>query len=174
MANETSQQRAPSRTASCACGALRVTTMGAPEVVNAGSCFNCQKRSGSAFTDTAFFPNDAIKIEGETRSYREMRAAGRWHEVGFCVTCGVAVVSRSGGVPASHRSGRGVFLRPELRLSQRVLLGRAPTSLAPRAAGVKGGFGPPFPLTSNRVNHQAVEDTLGQWTSFDRCATQAV
>jgi hypothetical protein len=35
----------------------------------------------SAFTYTAFFPNDAIKIEGETRSYREMRAAGRWHEV---------------------------------------------------------------------------------------------
>jgi polyhydroxybutyrate depolymerase len=36
-----------------------------------------------------------------------------------------------------------------------------------------GGLGPPFPFTSNRVNHQAVEDTLGQWTSFDRCATQA-
>jgi len=112
MANETEQQRAPSRTASCACGALRVTTMGAPEVVNACSCFNCQKRSGSAFTYTAFFPNDAIKIEGETRSYREMRAAGRWHEVGFCVTCGVAVVSRLEVFPHLTGVAVGCFSDP--------------------------------------------------------------
>jgi hypothetical protein len=82
------------RTASCACGAFRVTAMGTPEVVNACSCFNCQKRSGSAFSYTAFFPNGSITTEGEARSYREMRAAGRWHEVRFCASCGVAVVSR--------------------------------------------------------------------------------
>ena len=68
------------RTASCACGALRVTARGAPAVVNACACLDCQTRSGSAFTYTAFFPNDALEIEGETRSFRTMRAAGRWHE----------------------------------------------------------------------------------------------
>jgi hypothetical protein len=87
-------------------------TVGAPEVVNACSCFNCQKRSGSAFTYTAFFPNDAIKIEGETRSYREMRAAGRWHEVGFCVTCGVAVVSRLEVFPHLTGVAGGCFSDP--------------------------------------------------------------
>jgi hypothetical protein len=35
-----------------------------------------------------------------------------------------------------------------------------------------GGLGPPFLFTSNRVNHPAVEDTLGRWISFDRCPTQ--
>ena len=93
MASQQDQQRTLSRTASCACGAVRVRTVGAPEVVNACSCFNCQKRSGSAFTYTAFFRSDAVEIEGETRSSRETRAAGRWHEVRFCVACGVAVVS---------------------------------------------------------------------------------
>jgi hypothetical protein len=88
MANEIGDQRTPVRTASCTCGALRVTTRGAPEIVNACSCFNCQKRSGSSFTYTAFFPNDAIEIKGETCCYRETRAAGRWHEVSFCVICG--------------------------------------------------------------------------------------
>jgi hypothetical protein len=94
MAKEPREARTLSRTASCACGALRVTAVGAPEVVNACSCFNCQKRSGSAFSYTAFFWNDAVRIEGEARSYREMRAAGRWHEVHFCISCGVGVVSR--------------------------------------------------------------------------------
>src|SRR5207244_9909578 len=87
MANEIGDQRTRVRTASCACGTLRVTTSGTPEVVNACSCFNCQKRSGSSFTYTAFFPSDAIKVEGETSSYREKRASGRCHEVSFCVTC---------------------------------------------------------------------------------------
>jgi len=39
---------------------------------------DCHTRSGSAFTYTAFFPNDAVEIKGETRSSRTMRAAERW------------------------------------------------------------------------------------------------
>ena len=93
MAKGTVDPRSSSRAASCACGALRVTALGAPEIVNACSCFDCQKRSGSAFTYTAFFPNDAVRIEGEARPYRETRSAGRWHEVRFCANCGVGVVS---------------------------------------------------------------------------------
>jgi hypothetical protein len=112
MANETGHQRTSSRTASCACGALRVRTTGEPEVVNACSCFNCQKRSGSCFTYTAFFPNDAIKIEGETRSYREMRAAGRWHEASFCITCGVPVISRLQVFPHLTGVAVGCFSDP--------------------------------------------------------------
>ncbi len=82
------------RTASCACGALRVTARGAPAVVNACACLDCQTRSGSAFTYTAFFPNDALEIEGEPRSFRTMRAAGRWHEASFCPACGVSLFAR--------------------------------------------------------------------------------
>jgi hypothetical protein len=112
MAKETGEREPLSRTASCACGAVRVTAMGAPEVVNACSCFNCQKRSGSAFSYTAFFPNDSIRIEGEIRPYRETRAAGRWHEVRFCPTCGVAVVSRLEVFPHLTGVAVGCFADP--------------------------------------------------------------
>jgi hypothetical protein len=82
------------RQASCACGAVRVTAMGTPAVVNICACLDCQKRSASAFTYTAFFPNEAVQIEGETRSFRTIRAAGRWHEASFCPSCGVSLFSR--------------------------------------------------------------------------------
>jgi hypothetical protein len=103
---------APVRTASCACGAVRATTSGAPKVVNACSCFDCQKRTGSAFSYTAFFPNDAIEIAGETRSYRETRAAGRWQETSFCVVCGVPVISRLEAFPQLTGVAAGCFSDP--------------------------------------------------------------
>ena len=82
------------RTATCSCGGVRVAVRGRPIVVNACSCLNCQRRSGSAFTYTAFFPDDHVEVEGEFRSFREMRSAGRWHESSFCAVCGVSVISR--------------------------------------------------------------------------------
>src|SRR5262245_47228044 len=112
MPKGTPEPRTLSRTASCACGALRVTAVGAPEVVNACSCLNCQKRSGSAFSYTAFFRNDAIRIEGEARPYRETRAAGRWHEVHFCVRCGVGGVSRLEVFPHLTGVAVGCFADP--------------------------------------------------------------
>jgi hypothetical protein len=82
------------REASCACGTVRVIVRGSPAVVNACACLDCQRRSGSSFTYTAFYPNDAVRIEGETRTFRTLREAGRWHDASFCVQCGVSIVSR--------------------------------------------------------------------------------
>jgi hypothetical protein len=112
MANPTDGPRTLIRTASCACGTIRVTARGMPEIVNACSCLACQKRSGSSFTYTAFFPNDAVKIEGETRVYRETRPAGRWHEVSFCVACGVALLSRIQVLPRLTGVAVGCFSDP--------------------------------------------------------------
>jgi polyhydroxybutyrate depolymerase len=33
-----------------------------------------------------------------------------------------------------------------------------------------GGLGPPFPFTTARVQHPAVEDVLSRWATFDGCA----
>jgi polyhydroxybutyrate depolymerase len=35
-----------------------------------------------------------------------------------------------------------------------------------------GGLGPPFPLTSVRVQHPPVEETISHWVEFDGCAPQ--
>ncbi len=39
----------------------------------------------------------------------------------------------------------------------------------PRAL-YSGGLGPPFPFTTARVQHPAVEDVLSRWAAFDGCA----
>jgi polyhydroxybutyrate depolymerase len=35
-----------------------------------------------------------------------------------------------------------------------------------------GGLGPPFPLTRVRVEHNAVEPSLGRWAAFNGCAAE--
>ena len=101
------------RQASCACGAVRVTARGVPAVVNACVCFDCQRRSGSAFTYTAFFPNEAVQVEGETRAFRTMRAAERWHDASFCIACGVSILSRLEVFPHLTGVSVGCFADPD-------------------------------------------------------------
>lgn len=70
-------------------------------------------KSGSSFTYSAIFRDNAIKVEGETRSYRETRAAGRWHETSFCVVCGVSVISRLEVFPHLTGGAVGCFSDPD-------------------------------------------------------------
>jgi len=100
------------REATCACGALRVTTTGRPEIVNACSCFDCQRRTGSAFSYGAFFPGAAVKIEGTARSWRHARASGRSYEAFFCPECGVTVYSRLEALPGLTCVVVGCFADP--------------------------------------------------------------
>ena len=87
------------KTAACACGALSVIAAKAPAQVHACSCLDCQRRSGSAFTYTAFFAETAVTIAGEYRSWRRGSDAGRFHESSFCPVCGSAVFYRLEALP---------------------------------------------------------------------------
>jgi hypothetical protein len=100
------------QTASCSCGALTVIAVGPPSVVNACSCLNCQRRSGTAFTYTAFFPDARVEIRGEFGSFRETRSAGRWHESSFCRVCGVSMISRLEVFPGLTGIAVGCFADP--------------------------------------------------------------
>jgi hypothetical protein len=78
--------------ARCSCGALSVRVAGEPARINACSCLACQRRSGSAFSYTAFFADAAVvAIDGTATVYRDIREARRWHDSHFCPVCGVAV-----------------------------------------------------------------------------------
>ena len=100
-------------TARCSCGGLSVTLAGGPVRINACTCLNCQRRSGSAFTYTAFFPEGAVvAISGEYRVWREIRDAGRWHDSMFCPVCGVAVFSRLEAIPDTIGIAVGCFSDP--------------------------------------------------------------
>ena len=74
-------------TGGCRCGSVRLVASGRPYRVGLCHCMDCRKHSGSLFGGSAIFPQEAVKVEGETRDY-----AGRH----FCPRCGSPVFGRSG------------------------------------------------------------------------------
>ncbi len=82
------------KTATCACGALTLSVTAPPDSTHACSCLECQRRSGSVFTYTAFFAEANVAVKGEARRWRRGSDAGRFHESNFCPTCGTAVYCR--------------------------------------------------------------------------------
>ena len=71
----------------CLCGKVRIVAAGRPYRVGICHCMDCRKHHGALFHASAIFPQDAVVVHGETRSY-----AGRC----FCPNCGSSVFSRSG------------------------------------------------------------------------------
>ena len=74
-------------TGGCLCGALRFTAIGKPYRVGLCHCMDCRKHHGAPFHASAIFPEAAVTITGEVRSYR-----GR----SFCPTCGSPVFAHVG------------------------------------------------------------------------------
>ncbi|MDA0978630.1 MAG: GFA family protein [Proteobacteria bacterium] len=78
------------RTATCCCGELSVTTRGEPERVVVCHCEYCQRRSGSDYQVSAWFFGDQItSVSGECGLYVSPENNGI--EYRFCRTCGSTV-----------------------------------------------------------------------------------
>lgn len=73
-------------TGGCLCGNVRFVASGSPYRVGLCHCLDCRKHHGALFYASAVFPQDAVKIEGETRDYN-----GRF----FCPHCGSSIFARS-------------------------------------------------------------------------------
>ena len=71
----------------CLCGEVRIVASRQPYRVGLCHCLDCRKHHGALFYAVAIFPEDAVKISGETRDYK-----GRH----FCPHCGSSVFARSG------------------------------------------------------------------------------
>jgi hypothetical protein len=114
MDKDAEREEIQSRTAACSCRKLQIKVTGAPAQVNSCTCLECQRRSGSALTYTAFFPDSAIvSLDGEYRSWRQERDSGRWHESSFCLVCGTWVFSRLEVLPGFVGISVGCFADPE-------------------------------------------------------------
>ncbi len=74
-------------TGGCLCGRVRFVASGAPYRVGICHCMDCRKHHGALFHASAIFPEDAVRVEGETGEYN-----GRF----FCPRCGSPVFGRSG------------------------------------------------------------------------------
>lgn len=98
------------KTAACACGKLTVTASAPPQFTHACSCLDCQRRSGSAFTYSAFFDEAAVRVDGPSQTWRSSSSqAGRWSDVSFCPTCGVSVFMRLEALPKIVCVAAGCF-----------------------------------------------------------------
>ena len=73
-------------TGGCGCGNIRFVASGRPYRVGLCHCLDCRKHHGALFYAAAVFPEEAVKIDGDTREY-----AGRC----FCPRCGSSVFARS-------------------------------------------------------------------------------
>jgi hypothetical protein len=76
------------RKASCRCGQLSVTCTGEPVRVSVCHCYDCQRRSGSAFAVQARFPADAVTIDGDRKIYEHVSDSGNTGSFHFCPSCG--------------------------------------------------------------------------------------
>jgi len=80
-------------TGGCLCGKVRIVATGTPYRVGLCHCLDCRKHHGALFYAAAIFPQDAVRITGETRDYR--------HRF-FCPACGSPVFGRSGDEVEVH------------------------------------------------------------------------
>ena len=101
------------RVAACGCGRLTVTARGQPAEVYACSCDACQRRSGAAFSYAAIYPEAAVSVAGEQKSFRRHGESGRWIETCFCPTCGMTVFFRGEALPGVVGVAVGCFADPD-------------------------------------------------------------
>ncbi len=74
-------------TGGCLCGALRFTAIGRPYRVGVCHCLDCRKNHGALFHASAIFPEAAVTITGEVRTFRDRS---------FCPVCGSPVHAHIG------------------------------------------------------------------------------
>ena len=97
----------------CHCGAVRYRTTGAPTIARACACTWCQKRTGSAFGLSIYFPEEEVSfLQGDLRRYRLTADSGRWLETGFCETCGSTVTWTAEARPGLVGIAGGTFDQP--------------------------------------------------------------
>ena len=81
----------PTRTASCSCGQLTLTTQADPVRVSICHCLACQRRTGSVFGAQARFRRADVQIQGESRTYVRVGDEGSRVSFHFCPVCGGTV-----------------------------------------------------------------------------------
>ena len=79
------------RTASCSCGQLTLTTSAEPVRVSICHCLACQRRTGSVFGAQARFPRTSVTISGESSQYVRVGDKGSQINFSFCPRCGSTV-----------------------------------------------------------------------------------
>jgi len=95
--------------ASCRCGRLSVSCEGEPVRVSVCHCLDCQKRTGSAFSAQARWPEECVRVSGEAREWVRTADSGRSATYRFCPHCGSTVLYTNEGFPGLVAVPLGAF-----------------------------------------------------------------
>ena len=79
------------RTASCSCGQLTLTTQAQPIRVSICHCLACQRRTGRVFGAQARFLRSSVTISGESSQYVRVGDEGSSITFSFWPKCGATV-----------------------------------------------------------------------------------
>lgn len=108
--------------ATCACGQLRVTAIGEPDVVTACNCFECQRRTGSPFGVGAYYRKErVVSVEGHYSTYERAAAEGRKLQNNFCPDCGTSVFWSLDMRPDHYGIAVGCFSDPDFIRPTRIV-----------------------------------------------------
>ena len=88
---------AETRTAACRCGQLRARVVGDPVRVSVCHCLDCQKRTGSAFSAQARWPEARVELDGLSKTWTHRADSGNRITHHFCPNCGSTVHYRIEG-----------------------------------------------------------------------------
>jgi hypothetical protein len=102
------------RIAHCCCGALRAEATGEPAFAAACHCIQCQRRTGSAFGVSAYFPKAQVRTEGPSKVFVRGSDAGRKLEIHFCPECGSSVFWHAEALPDMIGIAFGAFADPSM------------------------------------------------------------
>ena len=111
--------------AACACGQLRVTTVGDPDLVMACNCLACQRRTGSPFGMGAYFRKEAVSAEGEARVFSREADSGLDVSIRFCPACGTSLYWTAALRPEHYGVAVGAFAEPGFVEPARVVWGES-------------------------------------------------
>lgn len=100
------------RTASCVCGQLRITCLGAPQKVSLCHCLDCQRRTGSTYGVAAFYPREDVEAKGRASTYRRSSDGGFAITFHFCPECGSSVFWEPERKPEAVAVAVGAFADP--------------------------------------------------------------
>jgi hypothetical protein len=101
------------RVARCCCGGLRAEVAGGdPTIVAACHCEQCQRRTGSAFGVSAYFPAERVRIVGESKVFARTSDGGHRVETHFCPECGTSVYWEAAFMAGHIGIAAGAFFDP--------------------------------------------------------------
>jgi len=95
--------------ATCACGALSVSLKGNPLTMMLCSCKDCQKASGTGHAALALFPDEAVLISGNTKSFAVTANSGATVSRHFCPECGTPIFGTTSRSPRLRLVPAGLF-----------------------------------------------------------------